>query len=297
MPRKPKRKLKRILPTGCCTSVKHQVDAKNPVQYAHIFHVGLHAKSEIAEVRFHPKSLGQLIYTSGKLRKSWARNGYVSSTSDFNKELAEWINRTPLWKEWLFGDECFIAPRKWPEPVEHWFRMKVGCVPEPYEVANVSKPKHAPAPKWWQHDISVLVSYASGMSLETLGKFLDIDDSRVIKQMTNGVKEFLNVPQAALWCHNLDYDLVPLPTLFDASLSERLRFFAIAKQNPLGLPLTAARIILQSPFLSSYAKLGLLPKRLQSRPHNGYLHVAPPRRSSGEENHADTTTESGCSPE
>ena len=242
----------------------------------HVIHMGLHFQSDIPFVHFSSKAIKQLVYTMGQIRGDLRTGGYVTLRGKENKELATWIEGTPVFKKWIMSPQAFVAPESWPGDIEKMFQF-YGEVPSPYEVAGLRASVHIVRGKWHTHPVSVLVAYSCGMPIEIMEEGMQIDRKYILADMITGVESLCVIPQFRLWCYNLDLSLVTLPPLEGYTLNERLEIFEALQSHPFNVKTPACRALLDAPFFKSYAKLKLLPSRPKLRPSMGTPVVGPPR--------------------
>jgi|ETNvirnome_6_100_1030635.scaffolds.fasta_scaffold31271_2 hypothetical protein len=267
-------KLKKFY-TGCCNYPANAC-------INHLIHIALHFHSDIPQVSLSANAMQKLLRAIGQIRGAYNTGSYITLDGEQDYRVVEWIEATPVFKAWLMSKEAFVAPAEWPGDVGKLFGF-YGEVPTPYEVAGLRSTPQLHGNKWHLHEIAVLVAYCYGMSLDVMSEGMDVSHEHLITCMVQAVDKLVSLPQFALWCHNLDLRLVPLPPMENYQLNDRLELFETMKKHPFHLRTTDARAILSSPFFTSYAKLKLLPHRVEQRPSMGTPYVGPPRRKNDDQ--------------
>jgi len=175
--------------------------------------------------------------------------------------VVDWVEKTPIIKEWLSAKKDWQAASFWPKEVTAAFHPLP--VPSPYELAN--RTRGVVLTKiWCTHEIHVLRAYASGMDLDLLSSLMK--KKLVIDTMVQGVEQLKLIPRAVAWCCNVDLKASPLLLNMQGSLLTKVHQHAQLEEDPFAFTKREGDKLFQSPRFLKYAIGGCIPQRKTTRP-------------------------------
>ena len=242
-----------------------------------LIHLFLHAKCDVGDVFFDSRFRLPLLCAAEELCETrfwWVKSRRAPADP---RHLA-WLKSSSLLFEWVTGPDAFRAPSFWPDQVERSFRVEA---PTPWEVANALPPVGrldlTRVPWWGGHDVSVLVGYACGLSLQDLSRIVEVSEKSLVDTMIRGVEQLMSHPPFHLWVLHLDFSSLPLSSDYELPLMQKLKLHSAVRSNALRAPIVPVRRALASPLFHKRCANGLYPRRLGARPVNPCVMICEPR--------------------
>lgn len=194
------------------------INSCNRTVYHPLMHMWAHATSEYEGRLEVPRHDQQILRAIAHYRAiPWISFGNVKELSD---EMLEWMNGTPLFREWCEVRSPLRAPEGWPgEPfIRCWLPYPP---PTPFELANTSFYQYIPRGREEVHQVASLYAYCQGLDFETQAKIMGEDVGFQVMEALAGARRLAEDPQVRLWLLNPHWPTVRFPADFPNSGVER----------------------------------------------------------------------------
>ena len=192
-----------------------------------------------------------------KKKFPWSPTCHVSAS----ESVRDWLLVTPILKDWIYTDDCFISPSKWPDEVYSAFKHRL--IPSPYDIANVDMSnKYVQSERAFRNYL-VLLAYCLGLEVSHLAKGYLTSETEILRRMHSAIEDLFEIPQFLLWATATDFrKCVYPPALMRVSLRKRMRFLAALQSNPFLADDILAKQLIQNSTYFSYLIYGS-PKRMR----------------------------------